>query len=241
MKVSIFVRSYRGDRFFLDYLLRSLEKFSKGFHEIVVGVPAIDEPHFRHTDFHGAKLNLIDEPEEGKGYLYQQITKLYSDMLCEGDFIMVVDSDCFFFESFTSEEYFIAGKPISLLRHWADAGSGDVWKPITEKFTTFEMMFEGMACLPFIIDRRVLPMIRDYCESTHKESISSYILRQPNGEFSEFNALSAFSHRFTPYLYHWQIADPATDGFPRKHWQRWSWDKAGVDPFREEYEKILAS
>lgn len=240
MTTSIFCKGCRKDRFFMDYLLRSLEKFASGFLETIVVLPEGDMPHFEGVDFHGAKVCWVDELD-GQNYLRQQIFKLHSDEYCSGDFIFVVDSDCFFFDSITPEIFAPTGKPISLLRHWEDAGKASQWRPITEKFLTFQMMFEGMAALPFIIDRRVLPLLRDYAQATHGCSIDEYILRQPGNEFSEFNALSAFSQRFTPYLYDFRIADPKHDGFPRRHWQRWSWSPVGVDPFRPEYEKILAS
>lgn len=240
MTSSILIKSWRQDRFFLDYLLRSLSKFATGFREIVVLLPEGDRLHFEGTNFYTADVKWVEE-SDGKNYLRQQIFKLHADKYCAGDYIFVVDSDCFFYAIISPEMFMPSGKPISLLRHWNDASTAKVWKPFTEKFLTFEPMFEGMAALPFIIDRRVLPMIRDYSASTHGCPIEEYILRQVGNDFSEFNALSAWSHRFVPYLYDWRIADPAADGFPRRHYQKWSWDKSGVQPFVEQYEAILAA
>lgn len=239
MTTSIFVKTCRKDRFFCDYLLRSLEKFAKGFLETVILIPDGDRLHFDRVDFHGATVKWVDEPD-GQNYLRQQIFKLHADEYCRGETIFVIDSDCFFFQSITPEAYSPSGKPISLLRHWENIGTAAQWRSVTEKFLGFEMVFEGMAAVPFLIDRRVLPLIRDYAQSTHGCSIGEYILRQPGNDFSEFNALSAFAHKFTPYLYDFRIADLESDGFPRRHWQRWSWDEKGVDPFRDQYEKILA-
>lgn len=240
MTTSIFCKGCRKDRFFMEYLLRSLEKFASGFLEIIVVLPEMDRLHFEGVSFHGSSVRWVDEPD-GQNYLRQQVFKLRSDEYCAGDLIFVIDSDCFFFDAITPEMFAPTGKPISLLRHWENVGTAEQWRPIVEKFLTFQMIFEGMAALPFIIDRRVLPLIREYAQATHGCSIDEYILRQPNNEFSEFNALSAFAHRFTPHLYDWKIADPESDGFPRRHWQRWSWDEAGVGPFQEDYERILAS
>lgn len=241
MTASIFIKSWRQDRHFLSYCLRSLAKFATGFRDIVVALPEIDRPHFDGFNFFTASVKWVDEPDDGKGYLRQQVTKLHADNYCAGDVIVMIDSDCFIKQPMNPEMFLSNGKPISLIRHWADVNTAVVWKPITEKFLTFQPCFEGMACLPFIVDRRALPLIREYCQSTHNKSIDDYVLAQPGKEFSEFNALSSFSQRFTPHLYDWRIADPATDGFPRVLVQRWSWSDAGVDPFKEEYERILAS
>jgi hypothetical protein len=218
-----------------------MEKFCIGFSEVVVAIPRIDFAHFEGFDFRGAKIHWLDEPDDGKGYLRQQVCKLEAHNHCAGDLIFVIDSDCFIQSEMTPAMFIRDDKPISLIRHWSEVGAAIAWKPITEKFLTWEPAFEGMAALPFIIDRRVLPIIREYCQATHGESLESYILSQPNSEFSEFNALSSFSQRFCPHFYDWRIADPTTDGFPRVLTQKWSWDKAGVEPHKETYERILAS
>lgn len=241
MTASIFLRTYRTDRFWADYCLRSLAKFATGFLETVVCIPRHDAAHFEHTFFHGAKVVWVDEPDDDNGYRRQQITKLHADEYCSGDVIIFVDSDCFVKQPIAPGDFMSNGKPIHLLRHWADAGTALPWKSITEKFLGFEPLFEGMACLPQIIDRRVLPMLREHARHTHKKSLEEYVMAQPGNDFSEFNAHSAFAHRFTPYLYDFRIADPATDGFPRCLFQRWSYGKEGIGKYAAQYEEILAS
>lgn len=242
MTVSIFIRTWRRDRFYADYLLRSLAKFAWGFHEIVVAIPTHDEPHFRNTDFHSAKVVWDDEPADDRGYMRQQISKCYADERCTGDFIVFLDSDCFLNRPLWATELFSkGGKPISLIRHWADAGSALPWKPIVEKFLKFIPCFETMCTHPAVIDRRVFPLFREYAKATHHKSLADYILEQPGNCFSEFNCLLNFAMQFTPYLQDWRIADPLTDGFPRAFTQRWTWGKTGVEEFATEYEKILAS
>lgn len=238
---SIFIKSWRGDREWLSYCLRSVQKFAHGFLETVVVIAEIDRPHFENFNFYGARVVWIDEPDDGRGYVRQQICKTYADLHTGCDFIFYIDSDCFITQPIAPEDFMVAGKPIALIRHWEDAGSAKVWKPIIQKFLTWEPAFEGMAALPFVVDRRVLPLLRDYAKATHGCPIENYILSQPGNDFSEFNVMSAFSQRFAPYLYHWQIADPARDGFPRALTQKWSWDKAGVYPHIEHYERVLAS
>jgi Family of unknown function (DUF6492) len=237
---SIFIKSWRGDREWLSYCLRSLAKFAHGFTETVVLIAELDKPHFEGFDFHGARVVWVDEPDDGRGYIRQQVFKLHADEYTEAQCIFYVDSDCFLFQEMTPDMFIPNGKPIALIRHWEDAGSANAWKPVMQKFLAFEPCFESMCALPFIIDRRVLPLLRDYAKSTHGCTIDEYALSQPGNEFSEFNIASAFAQRFTPYLYDFRIADPERDGFPRVLMQKWSWDKTGVSRYADEYEGILA-
>lgn len=242
MTSSIFIRSWRKDRFYLDYLLRSLAKFAVGFRDIVVAIPEGDKVHFQSTNFYTAKVVWVQE-KEGTGYLSQQADKMHADLYCAGNNIFILDSDCFIKKPIKPEDFMANDKPVALIRHWKDSDTCIVWKPITAKFLKFEGAYETMCSLPIILERRILPLIRDYCVANHGMSITDYILSQPNGQFSEFNAALNFAMRFVPYAYDWRIADPATDGIPRDHLiQRWSWEERwGVEKYAEEYEAILAA
>jgi hypothetical protein len=239
MTASIFLRTFRTDRFWADYCLRSLEKFASDFLETIVCIPRHDAKHFENTDFHGAQVVWVDEPDNN-GYRRQQVCKLHADEHCEGDLIFYIDSDCFVKHPIEPNDFLSSRRPIALIRHWVDAETALPWKAITEKFLGFEPIFEGMAALPQIIDRRVLPMIRAHAEHTHGMTLAEYVMAQPGNDFSEFNAHSAFAHRFTPYLYDWRIANPGADGFPRCLFQRWSYSKEGIAKYAAQYEEILA-
>ena len=83
-------------------------------------------------------------------------------------------------------------------------------------------------------------LLRQHMESLHNMSVTDYISRVKGRDFSEFNVLGAFCLRYTPHLYDFRIANPATDGFPRTIRQQWSWQQGGVERHRAEYEEILA-
>jgi len=219
-----------------------LDRFAVNFKEVVIAIPTHDEPHFRNTDFHGARVVWDEEPDDGKGYLRQQISKLHADERCKGGAIAFVDSDCFLHQPLSATKLISSGKPKALIRHWADAGNAIAWKGITEKFLTFTACFETMCNHPVVIDRRVFPLFREYAKATHGKTVDEYILSQPANRFSEFNAIMNFAMRFTPYLFDFRIADPERDGFPRAFTQRWTWGKnCDVSQYAEEYERILAS
>jgi hypothetical protein len=242
MTASILIRSWRADREFLRYCLRSLRKFARGFQEIVVVIPDIDRIHFEGFEWFGERVVWIDEPDDGLGYLRQQQTKVNADNYTKSDLIFLLDSDCFAMKEFRPEDFMENDRPIALIRHWIDVGEAILWKPVVEKFLTFPACFETMAALPVIFDRRMLPLLHNYSLATHGISLDEYIIKQTPNQFSEFNAALNFAMRFCPYMYSWRIANPGCDGFPRDRIvQRWSWSEKGVDPFRAEYEAILNS
>lgn len=238
---SIFVRSFRTDRFWLEYCLRSLEKFAKGFLEIVVALPVGDEPHFYDYDYRGAKVVWYHDPK-CSGYTAQQVCKMEADLYCQGDTILFLDSDCFITSEIRPEMFFTDAKPKMLLRHWDSVGeNAKNWKEITKSFVGFTPMFEAMACPGLIYDRSTLALLRQHIEHTHKKTVREYSLVVQNDRLSEFNALGAIAHRFQPYLYDFRIANPSTDGYPRMIRQQWSYESGGVLNYKEEYERILAS
>ena len=54
------------------------------------------------------------------GYLAQQITKLYADTWCKGDYVLHIDSDCVFYKEFSPDCFFIDGKPVLLREKCVD-------------------------------------------------------------------------------------------------------------------------
>lgn len=241
MTTSIFIRSYRSDRFFLDYLLRSLEKFASGFLETVVCLPVGDEPHFEHTDFRGARVTWTKDPDCG-GYLGQQVSKVEADTHCVGATILYLDSDCFITAPMRPEMFFENGNPVKLLRHWGELSKdANAWRTATKSLLGWEPEFEQMACHPMVFYRSTLILLRDQIEHAQKMPLRDYVRGKRDNAMSEFNALGAVAHRFQPYLYSWKIADPATDGYFRGIKQQWSYQEGGVQRHVEEYEAILAS
>lgn len=238
MTTSIFIRSYRADRFWLEYCLRSLQKFASGFVETIVALPIGDEPHFDNYDFRGAKVVWVQDPECAS-YIAQQVSKVEADIHCKGGNILFLDSDCFVRSEFRPEMFMRNGRPVQLLRHWdlLEDSNAKEWKSITETLIGFTPIFESMACLPLIYDRRTLMLMQEYIWSTHKMPLRELV--KSVKAMSEFNALGALAHRFHPFLYHFEIANPETDGYPRIVTQQWSYKEGGVDCHRVEYEEAL--
>lgn len=244
MTTSIFIRTYAKDREWLSYCLRSLEVHAKGFREIIVAVPNADKSAFDGFDFRNAVRVPVNDPD-CPPYVAQQVCKLEADLHCDADFIMFLDSDCVAYRDFTPEEFFsFSGtpKPIQLIRHWAGLGKDAVrWRDATKQLVGFEPTFEHMATLPLVYDRHTLRLFRDYLAETHKKILWEYVKHPHTHSMSEFNGLGAFAHRFTPQLYDWRTADPATDAYPRPLHQHWSHIKGGISKqMAERFEAFIS-
>ena len=234
-KVSIFIRSYRGDREWLTYCLQALAKRATGFHEVVIALPVGDEPHFINYDFRGHAVHWVHDIA-ADGYMGQQVCKLEADLYCTGDVILYVDSDCILKRSFNADEMFVNGRIRQLLRFWKDAGTGHIWEPFVSAALGFSARFECMATHPMAYWRDSIKHCREYLNGLHG-SMREYVRTRERREFSEFNVLGNFCHMFEPYRYDWTIADPHTDNYPRPFKQFWSWE--GLAKNLNEVQQIL--
>lgn len=246
MKSTILIRSYRNDRFFLDYCLRSIQKFAHSFSEVVVVLPVGDEPHFKETNFHGARVVWVEDPAGMPGYNAQQVVKMCADQYTESDLILITDSDTFAKEPFSVTDFCDGeGKPVILFREWDQCGDAKCWREPTQKLLGgVTIPKEYMAVLPLVYQRNVFGLFRQYIQETHGKSFLEVVSPLKNGELSEFNALGAYIHLCHPDTVTFRRADPTTDGYKRPFIQAWSWaqpgDEQGLTENRKaRYEEIL--
>ena len=111
MKCEIFIVSFGRHFQWLEYCLRSIEKYASGFSGTTLIVPDVDEPMAK-AMFHG--VTVKSGPEwEGKGMLWHMAQVMRADEWCpDADFILHTDSDCVFHEPTTPDDFFANGKPM---------------------------------------------------------------------------------------------------------------------------------
>jgi hypothetical protein len=108
--VAVFTRSYPGDKEFLPYMYRSLEKFFPEFREAVLVVER------RHIDemlpFVPSFVKIRTEDSFAPGTIQHKYSKLTADIHTECDYVMHVDSDCIFTRRVDDDMLFAAsGRP----------------------------------------------------------------------------------------------------------------------------------
>jgi hypothetical protein len=211
MKTDILIRSYHKDFKWLHHCLKSIHKFSSDFNEIHIVVPNSDV-HLL-SKITQEKVYGVDDP--CNGYLAQQITKLYADIWCSADYILHIDSDCIFHTNFSPKKFFIDGKPIML----REICENSPWNVISEKTLGWYDEYEYMRRHPIIYPKWIYGAFREWIRSTHSCELDSWICAQPANEFSEFNTLGQWAHKYHPEAFVW--CHPSE--IPAYCKQYWSW------------------
>lgn len=234
--VSIFIRTYRADRDWLRYAMRSMRKFAIGFKEIVVAMPEEDRIHFSDEDLEGARVVLLPASPM-RGYIDQQWSKVTADLHVDADYILFTDSDTIATEPFMPHTFFSGLQPIQLFRQWEDCGAATIFREPVEQ-AVGHARFEHMACLPLVYHRSTLALLRDTIQAKHGRPAFDYFVTHQDESLSEFNMLGAVAFHNQRAQYSWRIANPVSDGYPRVFRQHWSWD--GVEKHRDCLERICA-
>lgn len=225
----IFIKTYPPDYPWLEYCLRSVQKFAHGFNALIIAAP--DEEWLKVCDDPPLIIDRPDLPlahrqfikEETDGYLGQQVAKLYADGHSASGCILFTDSDTIFTRPVTPETYFTDGRIDWLMTPWAKTETP--WQPITEKFLGRPVEFEFMRRMPFMIPRWLLQAMRQFCEQQHGMTLDKYVMSQPHRAFSEFNCLGAFAYAFHRDKFHWINTEevPADQWPPLTVRQEHSW------------------
>lgn len=241
--MDIFIRSYRGDFKWLRYCMESLRKRATGFNKIFVVVPERD---FKILQAQARVIGLScgDIPVElgacpnyANDYLGQQVTKMTAWKYTEAEEVVFVDSDVVVTQPITPDSFrkgnklFFYKTRYTLIPH----EHGGFWKAITEKAIGFPVEYEYMRRLPLAYRVDTLKNVCEYMRGLN-HPVESYIIGQPNREFSEFNAIGAYIDRFEKDKY--TILD--TDGGvePALIRQFWSWGGITKD-VQQEINEIL--
>ena len=225
MKTDIFIVSYEKDIPYLDYCLRSIDKFATGFNNRVLVVPSVEEPLF-HRFCEQAVIKTYERvPDQRRWQINAQLAKMRADEHCEGDFIFMIDSDCCFIEPVTPDDYFLEGKPVMLIREYSTIPTCP-WKQPTEQALGHECLWETMARHGQINPRGLFAPLRLHIAAVNKMPFDQYVLsRKPDfcWGISEHNCIGAYAlhHPYWTTKYHW--IDTAKAPTPKpKIFQAWS-------------------
>lgn len=191
MTTDIFIKTCNHDVPYHKYCIQSIDKFCTGFRDTVV-------------------LN----DEHPRGYLWQQVCKMYADTKTNADMILVTDSDTLFNQPVTPESFMRDGKPIWIHTPWTPemlAHSGTAtWKRVMTEFFGIEPPSEFMRRQPFMFPAAVLGTLREFCIAKHRVSLDEYIMNQK--AFSEWNVLGFHCWLHHRDLFHW--VDSSVDELP---------------------------
>lgn len=233
LTADIFIKTYPPDYAWLEYCLRSIEKFATGFRKVVIVAPDEEGP------LNSTLPTLITLPEKGDGYLGQQVEKLYADQHTHAELFLFLDSDTIFTRPVTPQTYFRDGKIVWMMTPWEKTNTP--WRPIVEKFMGQPVEYEFMRRHPTVAPSWLLADVRNFCVRQHNMPLDQYVMSQPHRAFSEFNCLGAFAYAFHRDKFFWVN----TEEVPESEWpeltvlQKFSWGGL-TEEVKAEFEKILS-
>lgn len=225
MKVSILIVTHTKDFQWLEHCLRSIEKYSSGFLEVMLALP-MDTPWGDLTDLlaglNGNPPVHIHPFEEwpGKGFVHHAYLICCAEQLCkDADFILHMDADCVFREPVRPDDYFVSGKPVLIGApyDWVVNQFSDKthykWRDAVEAAIGGKSEQEFMRRHPAVHYRHLYPKARyEILTHTHQDP-ADYIRSTKNDfpqTFAEFPMLGEVAWRYFHPLYEWvrQDRDP---------------------------------
>jgi len=225
--VEIFVVSCAKHFPWLEYCLRSIDKYCAGFAGVTVLVPSSDD--LLAASFHFSGKWFIGEEWPDKGMLWHMAQIMKADHWCpDADFILHTDSDCMFVEPVTPDDYFENGKPILYHQSFKTLGvkHPDVlrWQKVVQDCVMFKVTQETMRRHPAVHHRKVYSAARHEIESKTKMQWDKYIESQRNEfpqTFCEFVTLGNVAMHYYPKEY--TLLDMEKNAWPpQKLVQFWS-------------------
>ncbi len=262
MNVAIFIRSYWRDAPWLEYALRSIGKYTRGFAYVMVVVPSRDHAFFAPLQAkYGFRLYEYGVVK-GKEMLHSEVMLCRADEICpDADHILLTDSDCVFWEPVTPADYMVKGKPVILGKSFAtlakevDSPSSQAivrqWLPAARNALGFEPTHETMTRHPAIFHRGLFTPFRAAVEKHTGRAFDDYVLSCRNEypqTFAELTSLGNFAlHDFQDQYFFADLDGPeakatSDSGSPvtaSKVKQFWS--HGGITPaLRTELEAICA-
>lgn len=247
MNTDIFIVSYHKDFPFLQYCLKSIEKFATGFHNVVLMIPRRDMDEFwcRVDPAHCRQVNLVPFDEwPDKGMLHHMALVMTAPNYCHhADLILHMDSDCVFTEPVTPGDYIRDGKPILLHARydWLIKQQGNLlnWKVAAQNALGIEVEHEFMRRHPSLHLPAVYAKTRAMIEEQHQRLLEDYIKSQRNEfpqTFAEFPTLGAVAWNHFHDQYHW--VNQETEPWPPNKMKQY-WSHGGVSaPVLEEFKRF---
>lgn len=235
-KTDIFIKTYGGDFEWLKFCLRSIQKYCRGFNEIIL---VCDEGDRRGLEQFGlSREKVFYVPLEFKGYLFQQWIKLNAFKYSDADYILFVDSDCVFTKETRPEDFLNKGKPIILKTHYNELPDIQFWKTITELTLKEEVQWEYMRRLPLMYRTETIRSLFKHVDKLHENGLKDFIANRPAHEFTEFNVLGAYTEKYEGEKY--DFRDTSKIDLPETCIkQHWSWSGCTKEE-RKEIERLLA-
>jgi hypothetical protein len=197
----ILIPTYHADFMWLDYLLKSVKKYTSGFRKIIIvsdndghiipsSITDIVECEVLYKDVGPIPSSIHHRP----GYFWQQYLKLNWMTYTDADAVLIFDSDEMVTKPITpadlcNEE----GKYQWFYRDWSMAGDAIVWKIPTGEALLFDPPYEAMCITGFVFDRETTTDLIKYLMDKHNAtSLLDVFFKYNPTLFSEYNTYGSY-------------------------------------------------
>lgn len=211
MTTSWLIVSYARDSDWIPYLLKSLARYSSGFHEIVIAVPEPDLPAFQRFGLTKERLVTFSEAGFACGFMAHQYYKCCADQFCHSEIIAHIDSDCVLTSPVTPETFIQEGKPVNLCTRFDSLNKDKVqspWQPGTERILGRKVEYETMRRHPNLYPWTLYSGLRKHVAKVRLQTMEELVKPMArNANFSEFCVLGAYGMYFMPDAINWRDTD----------------------------------
>lgn len=199
----LFCVTYAPDAVWLEYMLRSIDKYARQFRRTVVMYPTTDEAVLGPICAAHPSVTGIAFEQGADGHLDQNALKTSPDLHSDADFFLHIDSDCVFTAEATPLDYATDGKPDIWWEFYTELGPDKVpggvpWREITQHALGIPVQVETMRRFPFLYPRWLYKATRERIERAHEMPFREYVRTAPRlggafHSYSEFNALGCMA------------------------------------------------
>jgi len=198
----IFIKTYKGDFVWLDFLLKSIKKFASGFRDVVIvsdddghkipdSIVNIMPAKIFYSAFPKTKIPNCSQPI---GYVWQQAVKLEWMKYTDADAVFFLDSDQMIIKPITPNNLITNNKYTWFYRDWKDADRAICWKKRTDDYLKIDSKYESM-CVPasYVMTRNITSKFLNYVFSMYNaRSIWETFMKANIEGVSEYNAMGNF-------------------------------------------------
>jgi hypothetical protein len=250
----IFIKTYKNDFPWLDYLLRSLDKYAKDFSGITIVCDSdkgyIPEYILKRVTNISLKVVYLTPPTTKPismkmrlGYMWQQWIKLNWWNYCSEKYCVQIDSDCIFKKQFSPKDLQNSnGEWYWHYRPWSSMPQ-NFWKESTEKILGIKTINQGMLGHSFVLEREITKnLIKHWTKQPAKNWSWDFILKNNIEHFSEYCLYGSFIELLYPTKKYckkvWDNSKEYSKAYSSLSTKHWSY--GGItEEIKKEYESYL--
>lgn len=199
MTTDLFIVTYARDFQYLEWCLRSIEKFATGFRQVWIVIPTADLNLLSEVIASFGRNNFIPvlfKEWPNKGMVHHMNIIIHADAYTNSDFICHIDSDCIFTAPVTPETFIRNGKPILQYERFESIGTRHPgvleWQKAAQNCLPFPIHYETMRQHGETYSRETYAEARRLIEQKTGKPVDEYIRSGRNEypqEFCEFVTL----------------------------------------------------